>query len=126
MDAERQPKTGFWEMLEQLTPKHRRPDDGGEEVIQAAPAGEERAPSAYTQPPALASDALMERICGHENLKLACKRVMDNKGAPGVDGMTVRRLPGWISGHRQELTAALLDGSYQPTAAACCREDVWG
>jgi RNA-directed DNA polymerase len=115
MDAKRQPKIDFWEMLEKLTPENRRPGDSGEEVIQAAARGEEQATSACTQPPALASDALMERICEPENLKLACKRVMANKGAPGVDGMAVRQLPGWLDGHKQELIASLLDGNYQPT-----------
>ena len=37
-----------------------------------------------------------------------------NKGAPGVDGMTVDELRAWIAEHKQELIASLLDGSYQP------------
>ena len=115
MNAERQTKIDYGEMLEKLTPKHRRLDDGGQEVVQAAPCEEERASSACTQPPALASETLMERICEPENLKLACKRVMGNQGAAGVDGMAVRQLPGWLGGHKQELIAALLDGNYQPT-----------
>jgi RNA-directed DNA polymerase len=115
MDAEHQPKVDFWTLFEQYVRVNRRPDAGGEEVIQAAADEEEPAPSASTQPPALGSEALMERIGDHENLKLACERVMANKGAPGVDGMAVRQLPGWLDGHKQELIAALLDGSYQPT-----------
>jgi RNA-directed DNA polymerase len=115
MDAEHQPKIDYWTLFEQSVRVDRRPDAGGEEVIQAAADEEEQAPSALSQPPALASDALMERICDRENIKLACKRVMANKGAAGVDGMAVRQLPGWLDGHKQELIAALLDGSYQPT-----------
>jgi hypothetical protein len=34
----------------------------------------------------------MEEICERENLKQALKRVKSNKGAPGVDGMTVCRV----------------------------------
>ena len=37
-----------------------------------------------------------------------------NKGSPGVDGMTVCKLGGWIKLHRHELIASLLDGSYRP------------
>ena len=37
-----------------------------------------------------------------------------NKGAPGVDGMTVDELRAWLAEHKQELIASLLDGSYQP------------
>jgi hypothetical protein len=36
MQEKRQPKTTIWEMLEQLTPKVTRRDEGGEEVIQAS------------------------------------------------------------------------------------------
>src|SRR4051794_16316766 len=114
MEAEHQPKIDYWDLFNQHVQVFRRPDDSGEEVIQAAADGEEQAPSALSQPPALASDALMERICEPQNLKLACERVMANKGAPGVDAMSVRQLPRWLDKHERELTASLLDGSYQP------------
>jgi RNA-directed DNA polymerase len=61
----------------------------------------------------LTSD-LMERICERDNLNRAYKRVKANKGAPGVDGMAVEELYGWLEAHKGELIAALLDGSYQP------------
>jgi RNA-directed DNA polymerase len=38
----------------------------------------------------------MERVGERENLNRAYKRVKGNKGAPGVDGMTVKELYGWI------------------------------
>jgi RNA-directed DNA polymerase len=56
----------------------------------------------------------MEEVCQPANLKDAYERVKANKGSPGVDGMTVKALEGWLALHRQELIAALLDGSYQP------------
>src|SRR5439155_17818860 len=37
-----------------------------------------------------------------------------NKGSPGVDGMTVKQLGGWIKRHKQTFIASLLDGTYQP------------
>jgi RNA-directed DNA polymerase len=40
-----------------------------------------------------ACDRLMEEVCERENLKRALKRVKANKGAPGVDGVTVQALP---------------------------------
>ncbi|MGD0109425.1 MAG: hypothetical protein ABSC06_36145 [Rhodopila sp.] len=48
------------------------------------------------------------------NLNWAYKRVKGNGGAPGVDGMTVEALRGWIATNRERLIASLLDGSYQP------------
>jgi RNA-directed DNA polymerase len=60
------------------------------------------------------TDDLMERVCERENLNRAYKRVKANKGAPGVDGMTVGELSGWIKEHKERLIASLLDGSYTP------------
>jgi RNA-directed DNA polymerase len=56
----------------------------------------------------------MEQVCEPANLNRAYARVKANKGAPGVDGMTVGKLGGWIRKHKQEFIASLLDGSYQP------------
>jgi len=60
------------------------------------------------------TDNLMERVCERENLNRAYKRVKANKGAPGIDGMTVGELAGWIKEHKEGLMNSLLDGSYRP------------
>jgi len=39
------------------------------------------------------TDTLMEEVLRRENLFAALKRVKANKGAPGVDGMSVEELP---------------------------------
>jgi RNA-directed DNA polymerase len=57
---------------------------------------------------------LMERICEPENLNRAYKKVKANRGAPGVDGMSVMELRPWLEAHREVLVTSLLDGSYQP------------
>ena len=41
----------------------------------------------------------MERICQRENLWQALKRVKRNGGSPGIDGMTVDELPGYLKQH---------------------------
>jgi RNA-directed DNA polymerase len=51
-----------------------------------------------TESPAIA-EQLMEEVCGRENCKQALKRVKANKGSPGVDGMTVHDLPGYLKQH---------------------------
>ncbi len=56
----------------------------------------------------------MEQVCDRANFNQAYKRVKDNKGAPGVDGMTVEGLRKWLSTRKDELLASLLDGTYQP------------
>jgi RNA-directed DNA polymerase len=72
-----------------------------------------QASAALTRRRALTGD-LMERVCERENLNRAYKRVKANKGAPGIDGMTVGELYGWLKEHKGELVEALLDGSYEP------------
>ena len=42
------------------------------------------------------SERLMEAVCEAKNLKAALRRVKSNKGKPGIDGMTVEELPGWV------------------------------
>ena len=61
-------------------------------------------------------DHLMEEVCQRDNLNQAYCRVKANKGAPGIDGLTVDELLPWIAGHKQELLSGLLDGSYRPQA----------
>jgi RNA-directed DNA polymerase len=63
----------------------------------------------------LASDEQwMERICQRENLCQALKRLRRNGGSPGVDGMTVDDLTGYLKQHWLEIREQLLRGTYQP------------
>ena len=57
---------------------------------------------------------LMEQICQRENLRKALQRVRQNKGSPGVDGMTVNKLPGYLKKHWPEIREQLLAGTYSP------------
>ena len=59
-------------------------------------------------------ERILENIAHRYNLELACQRVKSNKGAPGVDGMTVEELGRWLNTHMAELREQLLNGSYQP------------
>jgi RNA-directed DNA polymerase len=58
--------------------------------------------------------SLMEEVCQPDNLWKALKRVQTNKGAPGVDGMTVRQLPKYLKRHWPKIRDQLLAGTYQP------------
>lgn len=79
-------------------------------------------PAASEEPQALTAtnharaltQRLMEEVTSRENLNRAYRRVKANKGAAGIDGMTLEELPAWIAEHQQELIASLLDGSYRP------------
>ena len=61
--------------------------------------------------------SLMEEICDPGNLKRALQRVRQNQGAPGIDGMTVQELPGYLGDHWSQIRTQLLEGSYKPRAA---------
>src|SRR5450631_3733308 len=56
----------------------------------------------------------MEEVCGRENCKQALKRVKANKGSPGVDGMTVHDLLGYLKEHWPGIREQLLSGTYKP------------
>lgn len=60
------------------------------------------------------TDSSMEEVCERRNLELALKRVMANKGGPGVDGMTVKRLVRHLKRHWPEIREQLLTGTYKP------------
>src|SRR5204862_3843317 len=49
-----------------------------------------------------------------ENLKRALARVKRNKGAAGVDAMSVDDLPAYLKEHWPTIRARLLEGSYKP------------
>ncbi len=75
-----------------------------------------------TEPPATGREAesqaveerLMEEVVSQVNVRAALKRVKANRGAPGVDGMRVGELPGWLREHWPGLREQLLKGSYRP------------
>ena len=60
--------------------------------------------------------SLMTAVIDRDNMLEALKRVRSNKGAAGVDGMTVDELPEWLKTHWDLIKTKLLDGSYQPRA----------
>ena len=61
-------------------------------------------------------ESVMEEVCGRENCLRALRRVKANKGSPGIDGMKVGELPGYLKQHWPALREQLLSGSYQPQA----------
>jgi RNA-directed DNA polymerase len=58
---------------------------------------------------------LIEAVVERENMKKALKRVMANKGAPGVDGMRVEELTLYLKENWQRIKEELLRGNYLPS-----------
>lgn len=59
-------------------------------------------------------DHLMEQVVERNNLLQALHRVERNKGAAGVDGMTIKSLRSFLMNNWQRIRDALLNGTYQP------------
>ena len=59
-------------------------------------------------------DNLMERVLDRTNLLRAWKRVKGNKGAPGIDGLTLEAFPASARAHWSRIRQDLDDGSYRP------------
>lgn len=62
-------------------------------------------------------DELWESIFSRANLFIALERVRKNKGAPGIDGMTVEELPDHLRQHWAGIRAKLDRGTYVPSPA---------
>lgn len=60
------------------------------------------------------SDYLMEQVVARDNLKQALKRVRQNQGSPGIDGMTVDELAPHLVKHWGTIKEQLLTATYVP------------
>ena len=60
---------------------------------------------------------LLERILSTDNVRLAWKRVKTNKGAPGVDGVTIEEFPELFRGKWKDICESILAGTYHPSPA---------
>ena len=60
------------------------------------------------------TDNLMEQILHKDNLNKAYKKVKSNKGAGGVDGMSVDELLGFLKDNQKQLIQKIKDGKYKP------------
>jgi RNA-directed DNA polymerase len=85
----------------------------GEAPSVAAQESEARAAKTRIERPAVAGSS-MEAVVERENLKEALARVKSNKGAAGVDGMSVDDLPAYLKEHWPTIRTQLLEATYKP------------
>jgi len=69
-----------------------------------------------TEPKSPEMTELMERLVERGNMREAYGQVVGNKGAAGIDGMTVTDLKGRLQTHWAEVKEDLLNGRYEPEA----------
>lgn len=60
------------------------------------------------------AESLLEKVLHRDNLNAAYKRVKQNGGAAGVDGMTVDEMLPYLKEHKEELLASIRSGRYRP------------
>ena len=65
-------------------------------------------------PESIPSQALPAEVLDRANLRRALKQVRQNKGAPGLDGMTVEALPDYLRHDWPEIREQLETGCYRP------------
>src|ERR1700737_3522127 len=61
-----------------------------------------------------AEASLWEQFIARGNLADALRRVEQNAGAPGIDGMSTKELRPWLKDHWPEIRSALDAGIYRP------------
>jgi len=59
-------------------------------------------------------ERLMEEVCDRKNLEVAWKRVRNNKGSSGVDGMSIDETADYLKEHWPTIREQLLNGTYRP------------
>ena len=57
---------------------------------------------------------MLEKILSDENIKTACKRVYANKGAGGIDGVTVDELEEHLKENWQSIKQQIRERNYKP------------
>lgn len=62
------------------------------------------------------SKFMIAEVLKRKNLYVACQQVVRNKGAAGIDGMSVRELPGHLEANRDNIITEILNHTYVPDA----------
>jgi len=90
------------------------PEECRDEVPMASRGGSESLAAKRDPESPAVFEKLMEEICEQRNLEEALRRVRANKGAPGLDGLTVDDLVDQLKQHWPVIREQLLSGTYVP------------
>lgn len=87
-------------------------DNGNDPAV--APPRDELVTGGRAELESIQPQTLLACVLERANLQRALKQVRQNKGAPGIDGMTVDELPGYLRHHWPEIRWQLAEGTYRP------------
>ncbi len=88
---------------------------GGDTRNVSGPDGVSQAVSALKSCTETTGSSLFDEVLRRETLNRAWMQVRANKGALGVDGVTIDDFLAWMREHKESVLAALRDGSYRPS-----------
>lgn len=98
---------------EQMTERSEHTREAGDGIAHG-PGSERQARAASSETAGDETTCLMEQVVCRENMLAAHRRVVGNRGAPGVDGMTVEELMPYCREEWAAIRRQLLEGNYQP------------
>jgi RNA-directed DNA polymerase len=75
--------------------------------------------AARREPVGPETEQLMEAVVARENMFSAYEQVVSNKGAAGINGMTVEQLKPYLQERWAKIKEELLKGEYQPQPIMC-------
>lgn len=90
--------------------------EGGSEASDDAKRGFEAFEASGATENLAETEYLLEEVLDKENLKEALNKVLENKGAAGIDGMSVDKLPAYLKENWKRIQKELLEGNYAPRA----------
>ena len=67
---------------------------------------------------------LIEVILSKENLNRSYKKVVSNKGASGVDGVTVEELGDYIRENKDKIVTTIRNRTYIPRPVRSCHDAI--
>lgn len=88
----------------------------GSEASESAMRGSESTETTGETESLASIELLLEEVLDKENLKEALNKVLENKGAAGIDGMTVDKLPAYLKENWKRIRNELREGKYAPRA----------
>jgi len=83
-------------------------------TAQERPLRDESLAGKRNEPASIGNATLLAQVLERGNLQRALKQVRHNKGAPGLDGMTVDELPDHLRREWLSIRTQLVEGSYVP------------
>lgn len=102
-------------MRQKLLPFMKEAIDGENGRNPNVPSVASQAARASTEATKTTDSSLIEEVLHKETLTRAWKQVRANRGAPGVDGVTIEAFPAWYREHGPAVMQALREGRYLPS-----------